>query len=105
MNKKLIPLLLLVVACTSYPTAQLTPAPYPITDSVAVRPTVFYVNVIRNSPDWYVTQEGVAIQTKDCVEEANGENAVLVWEQYGYVKRIDFASGGTCKVINLGYAN
>lgn len=96
-------LLLLVVACSTAPQARLTP--YPFLDGVVTRPTVFNIKVNMIEPNLYVTvPDNVYIQTKNCIEEANQEFAVLMYEQYGYENRIDFSSGGVCKVTNI-YSN
>lgn len=101
MNKKLF-LILLLVACSTAPQAQLTP--YPGIDDNTIRPIVFTVNVNMVEQNMYVSiPDNVYIQTKDCYETANAESAVLVYQQYGYSNRLDFASGNVCKVINLMY--
>ena len=59
---------------------------------------------IGNSANTLIAIGYVYIQTKNCIEEASQEFAVLMYGQYGYGNRLDFSSGAVCKVINI-YSN
>jgi hypothetical protein len=58
------------------------------------------VNVRKVEQDRYQTADGSYIETKNCFVDAQGDNAVLNYEQYACTNNLRFISADqTCEVV------
>ena len=62
----------------------------------------FYkVEITRLDSNLYRTTDGIYIETEFCHEYAQGDEAVLSYEQYSYDNKLIFPNGETCDVKRI----